>query len=56
MNHNLDDYDYDNDDPNSTAYHYDEYEEGYLTPTYHWDSTFPGGGVCGRPKSLWKTA
>ena len=39
-----DDYDYDSEDPNTTALYYDDDVEGYLTPDNHWKSTFPGGG------------
>ena len=42
-----DDYDYDLEDPHTTALN-DDYEvEGYLTPDYYWKSTFPTGSGAG---------
>ena len=43
MTSNLDDYDYDDYD---TAYD-DDYSNPSTNPTYHWESTFPGGGGLG---------
>ena len=39
-----DDYDYDSEDPNTTALYYDDDVEGFLTPDNHWKSTFPPPG------------